>query len=739
MERRIWHDGSTDQSITLSVMSTETTSKTATHSMQNYNDRSLYNNRELSLLDFQYRVFEEAKDESNPLLERLKFLSILGSNLDEFYMVRIGGLKKQVASGTTDLSIDGQTPTEILEVVRDRARTLIQNAHEYFRTTMNPKLAEAGIRLLSYAELTDIQKEEATRKYKQTIFPVLTPLAVDPSHPFPHISNLSLNLAVTIKDELGGERFARVKVPRPIDRLMPVMSDPWTIEIDQSVRRVYSFVWVEEVIAANLQSLFPEIEVIASYPFRVTRNADMTIQELEADDLLETMEQGVRQRRLGSVLRISVNPTMPDRMRNLLIENMGAEDDDVVVVDGQLGLESLMTIATTTERIDLKDIPFIPFTSVRLKPETRDGDFFKAVRSQNHLLHHPYDSFSPVIEFLNAASLDPNVLAIKMTLYRVGPRSPIVDALMKARENGKQVAVLVELKARFDEESNIGWARMLEREGVHVIYGLIGLKTHSKIALVIRNEGGHMRRYVHMSTGNYNSLTAHVYEDLGLFTVDPQIGADVSDLFNFLTGYSEKRDYQKLLVAPINLRKRFTELLKREIDHQKSGQKAHLILKTNALVDEKMIHLLYEASQAGVQVDLLVRGICCLKPGISGLSENIRVISIVGRFLEHSRIYYFHNGGDEDVYLGSADLMPRNLNRRVEVLFPIHDEHHVRYLRDTVLESYLRDTRKARYLTVDGTYTRPEPMEGNLSVQEKLLRIRSDWVEEEKEHLWELF
>ena len=720
-------------------MNEETASNQVIDRVTDFNDPSLYNNRELSLLDFQYRVFEEAKDESNPLLERLKFLSIVGSNLDEFYMVRIGGLKKQVASVTTDLSIDGRTPTELLLSVREGAHALMQAAHEYLLSTMIPELAAAGIRILGYSELTNSQKEEATKAYKQTIFPVLTPLAVDPSHPFPHISNLSLNLAVTVKDDLGGERFARVKVPRPIDRLMSVIPDPWTDQINGSVRRVFAFVWVEEVIAANLQSLFPGMEVEAAYPFRVIRNADMTIQELEADDLLETMEQGVRQRRLGSVMRLTVNADMPDRVLKLLIENMEAEEDDVVVVNGPLGLESLMETASGVDRFDLKYSPFVPFTHLRLKPETRDGDFFKAVRTQNHLIHHPYDSFSPVIEFLEAAASDPNVLAIKMTLYRVGPRPPIVDALMKARENGKQVAVLVELKARFDEASNIGWARILEREGVHVIYGLIGLKTHSKVALVIRKEGGGIRRYVHLSTGNYNSITAHVYEDLGFFTVDPKIGEDVSDLFNFLTGYSEKRDYQKLLVAPINLRKRFSELIRREIDHQKAGRESRLILKTNALVDEKMIHLLYEASQEGVKIDLLVRGICCLKPGIDGLSENIRVISIVSRFLEHSRIYYFRNGGDEEIYLGSADLMPRNLNRRVEVLFPIQDKKHVRYLRDSVLESYLRDSVKARYLTADGKYTRPEPVENNLSVQEKLLSIRADWVEEAKEHPWELF
>ncbi len=720
-------------------MSEETAVNNIPDRVTNYKDPSLYNNRELSLLDFQYRVFEEARDEANPLLERLKFLSIVGSNLDEFYMVRIGGLKKQVASGTSDLSIDGQTPAELLLSVREGAHTLMQAAHEYLLSTMIPELAEAGIRILSYSRLTDAQKEEATDKYRKTIFPVLTPLAVDPSHPFPHISNLSLNLAVTVKDELGGERFARVKVPRPIDRLMSVVPEPWTVHIDGSMRRVFSFVWVEDVIAANLQSLFPGMEIQAVYPFRVIRNADMTIQELEADDLLETMEQGVRQRRLGSVLRLTVNPDMPEHVLKLLIENMGAEEDDVVEVDGPLGLGSLMETASEIDRFDLKYSPFVPFTPLRLKTETRDGDFFKAVQTQNHLVHHPYDSFSPVIEFLEAAASDPNVLAIKMTLYRVGPHSPIVAALMKARENGKQVAVLVELKARFDEASNIGWARMLEREGVHVIYGVIGLKTHSKIALVIRKEGGHIRRYVHLSTGNYNSVTAHIYEDLGFFTSDPQIGADVSDLFNFLTGYSEKRDYQKLLVAPINMRKRFSELIRREMEHQKSGRDAHLILKTNALVDEKMIQLLYEASQEGVKIDLLVRGICCLRPGIAGLSDNIRVISIVSRFLEHSRIYYFSNGGEEQIYLGSADLMPRNLNRRVEVLFPIQDTTYVRYLRDIVLESYLRDSVKARYLTADGTYTRPEPVENTLSVQEKLLSVRTKWVEEAKEHPWELF
>ena len=696
----------------------------------------LFVNRELSLLDFQRRVLEEAQDERNPLLERLKFLSIVGSNLDEFYMVRVGGLKKQIAGGVTDRSPDGLTPAEQLAAVCKVAQSLMQETHAYLVETLIPLLSAHGIRVLNYEDLTSKQKRNAKRVFEKVIFPVLTPLALDFGRPFPHISNLSLNLAVLIKDDHGHERFARLKVPGTLPRLLPVTRSSGGVRQDGTVPYKHSFVWVEQVIAANLEALFPGMRIVEAHPFRITRNADMAIQELEADDLLETMEQGVRQRRLGSVVRLTVNQDMPTRIRKLLVHNLRAGPNDSYVVDGPLGLKSLSEIYGSIERFELLDPPFVPFTSPLLKEDTRDGDFFAAVRAQNHLVHHPYDSFSPVVEFLESAAADPAVLAIKMTLYRVGSNSPVVRALLKARENGKQVAVLVELKARFDEESNIEWAKMLEREGVHVIYGLIGLKTHSKIALVIRKEGQHIRRYVHLATGNYNAVTAHLYEDLGYFTTDEAIGADATDLFNFLTGYSEKREYRKLLVAPINLRSRFEALIHREIAH---GPQGRVILKTNALVDKSMIQRLYEASCAGVKVDLIVRGICCLRPGLPGVSDNISVTSIVGRFLEHSRIYYFRNGGDEEIYMGSADLMPRNLNRRVEILFPVQDKRYVRHLCDEVLMTYLKDTVKARRMRSDGAYERVRTSENRapVCVQERLLQVRARRLEAEKEHLWE--
>ena len=698
-------------------------------------DPKLYMNRELSLLDFQYRVFEEAQDEKNPLLERVKFLAIVGSNMDEFYMVRVGGLKKQIAHGVVEHLPDSMAPSELLNRVRQEAQTLLQASHAYLANILIPELDANGICILNYADLSPQQKDHAKHVFQSEIFPVLTPLAFDSAHPFPHISNLSLNLAILIKDEHDYERFARLKVPSSIPRLLPVL--PAVAGNSRSCTHV--FVWVEQVIAANLGSLFSGMRVLEAHSFRITRNADMTLQELEADDLLETMEQGVRQRRYGSVLRLSVHVDMPSGIRDILIKNLGADKRDCYVMNAPLGIKSLMGLLGATERFDLMYPSFMPFTAPRLNADKRDRDFFTAIRTQNHLVHHPYDSFSPVIEFIETAADDPAVFAIKMTLYRVGAHSPIVHALMRARENGKQVAVLVELRARFDEESNIGWARILEQEGVHVIYGLIGLKIHSKIALVVRKEGSRIQRYLHLGTGNYNKVTAHQYEDLGLFTTDPELGADASDLFNFLTGYSEKRDYRKMLVAPINLRARFEALIRREIEHQRAGHQGHMILKTNSLVDKSMIKLLYEASQAGVQIDLLVRGICCLRPGLPGISENIRVISVVGRFLEHSRIYYFWNNGDEEVYLGSADLMPRNLNRRVEVLFPIQDERYIRYLRDDVLDAYGRDTEKARLLQRDGTYKRPEHDGSLLSVQDWLLSVRASWAKEEKSHPWELF
>jgi polyphosphate kinase len=672
---------------------------------EDLNDPRLFINRELSLLEFQKRVLDEARDESNPLLERVKFLAILGANLDEFFMVRVAGLVKQVDAGVIDLPPDGMTPAEQLAAIRKLAWQIMAEARECLRDDLLPQLDKAGIHILDYAALSDRQKESLNSYFEEVVFPVLTPLAFDPGHPFPHISNLSLNLAVVIRDQDGQDLFARIKVPGTLPRLVPIKRSSGGVRRDGTVPYHHYFVWLEQVIAANLNKLFPGMEVIETHPFRVTRDADTVIQELEASDLLETMEQSVRQRRFGSVVRVTVNDAMPTHVREILIENLELDRKDIYTLEGPLGVSNLMSLHNI-ERYDLKDQPFKPSIPALLRVEPHDGNLFSVIRREDILLHHPYDSFLPVIDFLHSAARDPDVLAIKQTLYRVGRNSPVVKALLEARENGKQVAVLVELKARFDEESNISWAKMLEREGVHVIYGLLGLKTHSKIALVVRKEGEHIRRYVHLATGNYNSITAQVYEDIGMFTCDEDIGADATDLFNYLTGYSAKKDYRKLLVAPINLRQGMESLILREIEHQRNGEEAHLIFKMNALVDPPMIKLLYQASQAGVKVDLVVRGICCLRPGVEGLSENIRVISIVGRFLEHSRIYYFRNGGNEQVYLGSADLMPRNINRRVEVLFPVQDIRLIRYLRDEVLAVEMKDNLKARLMMPDGSYSR---------------------------------
>jgi polyphosphate kinase len=631
--------------------------------------------------------------------------------LDEFFMVRVAGLTQQIAAGVHEISADGLTPAEQLAAVRKSATKLMLQARDCLLLNILPALTQAGIHLLDYAELNDKQQAKVSKYFEEIIFPVLTPLAFDPGRPFPHISNLSLNLAILIRDQLGAKHFARLKVPDTLPQLVPIKRSSGSFREDGTAPYKHYFVWLDQVIVANLGALFPGMEILEAHPFRVTRNADMMIQELEADDLLETIEESVRQRRFGTVVRLIVNKAMPPSILEILISNLEVDPKDVYVVDGPLGLSRLMGLYAI-DRHDLKDPSFLPAVPPALEGQFVDGEGFAAIRRQPVLLHHPYDSFKPVVDFLQTAARDPDVLAIKMTLYRVGRNSPVVDALLKAMENGKQVAVLVELKARFDEESNIHWAKALEREGVHVVYGLLGLKTHSKIALVVRREGGSIRRYVHLATGNYNAVTAQLYTDLGYFTSDEEIGADATDLFNYLTGYSAKTDYRKLLVAPINLRDRFESLIKREIEHQRRGGSGHLIFKTNALVDKSTIRLLYEASQAGVQVDLLVRGICCLRPGLTGVSETIRVVSIVGRFLEHSRIFYFRNGGDEEVYLGSADLMPRNLNHRVEVLFPIEDPKFVRYLRDEVLSVYLTDNVKARCMSSEGSYTRLAPRDG---------------------------
>lgn len=669
-----------------------------------FDDPSLYVNRELSLLEFQRRVLEEAEDPSNPLLERVKFLSILGSNLDEFFMVRVGGLKNQVDAGISDAGPDGMGPLQQLDAIRARILELMGKAHAC-RRALFQELEGQGICVLDYGQMDDTQRAFAERYFVDTVYPVLTPLAFDPGRPFPHISNLSLNLSVLIRDAKGGEHFARLKVPDSLPQLLPLQ------KLGKWNGKPVCFVWLEQVIQANLQHLFPGMEVVESHPFHVTRDADTAIQELEAGDLLDMVEEGVRNRRFGAVVRLKVNPAMPESLLEILRENLEIEDADIYRVDGPLAMVRLRALSGL-ERPALKDAPFVPSGLTA----GEDEDIFAMIRRSDQMLHHPFDSFQPVVDFLRAAARDPNVLAIKMTLYRVGKNAPVVEALLEAMENGKQVAVLVELKARFDEESNIGWARAMEREGVHVVYGLMGLKIHAKVALVVRREGDLIRRYVHMSTGNYNAITAHLYTDLGMFTCDPEIGADASDLFNYLTGYSAKSDYKKLLVAPINLRKRLEGLIRREMELAKAGKEARLIFKMNALGDASFIRLLYQASQAGVKIDLIVRGICCLRPGIEGLSENISVRSIVGRFLEHTRIFYFLNGGEEEVYLASSDLMPRNINRRVEAIFPVMKPSFVRHLRDKVLAAYLADNVKARLMQPDGRYERAARAKGEKAV-----------------------
>ena len=686
-------------------------------------DPELYLNRELSLLEFQSRVLEEAQDESNPLLERVKFLAILGSNFDEFFMVRVSGLRKQVEAGIVDLSPDGLTPREQLAAIRKRYIELDNEAHTVFQRKLLPKLEKAGIHIPDYDKATKAQKEKADTYFKESIHPILTPLALDLGHPFPHISNLSINLAIVIRDPKGNEKFARLKVPGGLPRLVPIKKSSGATRKDGTVPFHHYFIWLEQVIAANVGSLFPGMEIVAVHPFRIVRDADTEIQELEAADLLSSMEQTIRQRKFGSVAQVSVYEDMPANVRELLIENLEIKPSDIFVQRKPLGMINLWTLYNSVERHDLKYPPYKQHTPKVFKKAENPDDIFQAIREENILVHHPYDSFNPVVEFINSAARDPNVLAIKQTLYRVGRDSPVVSALLEARERGKQVAVLLELKARFDEESNMGWARKLEEVGAHVVYGVLGLKTHCKVCMVIRQEGEGIRRYIHLSTGNYNLFTSHIYEDVSIFTCDEAIGADATDLFNFLTGYSAQKEYRKLLVAPVNLRQKLEALIQREIEHAKKGNKAQLVLKMNSIVDPRMIQLLYKASQAGVTVDLLVRGMCCLRPGVKGLSENIRVISIVGRYLEHSRIYYFHNNGKEEIYLGSADLMDRNLNSRVEVVFPVEKTEHIQHLRDNVLAVYLRDNTRARIMQPDGTYVRlkPKEKEENIDVQDWLM------------------
>jgi polyphosphate kinase len=669
-------------------------------------DPALYINRELSLIDFQRRVLEEAQDARNPVLERLMFLSFVGSNIDEFFMVRVAGIKQQIEKSVIETGPDGLTPAEQLRAIRASVIRLFRSAHESWTKELLPALDAAGIHILNYSDLTEDQRATANSYFQQTVFPTLTPLAFDPGRPFPHISNLSLNLAVLLRGLEGEEHFARVKIPDTLPQLVPLSGAPKTKSRTKSSTKEQSFVWLEQLITANLGDLFPGMTIEEAHPFHVTRDADYEIQDLEAGDLLESVEEGVWQRRFADVVRVEVDEGMPATVLDILIKNLELEREDIYKSSG--GPLSLVRVRALTklDRPDLKFPTFVPALPAALTKETEDEDIFTTIRRGDVLLTHPFDSFQPVVGLLQQAARDPNVLAIKVTLYRVGRNAPVVDALLEAVENGKQVAVLLELKARFDEESNIGWARKLEEYGVHVVYGLMGLKVHAKTLLIVRKEGDVIRRYAHLSTGNYNSVTAQLYTDIGMLTCDSEIGADCTDLFNFLTGYSAKTSYRKLLVAPVTLRSGIEHLIEREIEHQKKGEGGQLIFKMNALVDKKMIRLLYLASQAGVKVQLLVRGICCLIPGVPGISENITVTSIVGRFLEHSRIFYFKNGGNEEVYLGSADLMPRNLNHRVEVDFPVQDKNLIAVIRDEILATYLKDQAKARHMTSEGKYVR---------------------------------
>lgn len=672
-----------------------------------------YLNPHLSLLAFQRRVLEEARNPATPLLERVKFLSILASNIDEFFMVRVAGLWQQIENRSIETNIDGRNPGEQLELIRHDVTTLTMELYRVWREELAPELRNAGINILEDKELNPQQQTFLDDYFRREVYPVLTPLAVDQGRPFPHISNLSLNIGAVVSNGDGVEHFARVKVPGTLPQLLALPSEAGEL----------NFVWLEQAIIANLRMLFPDMEIIKADVFHVTRDAELAIQELETEDLLESVQEAVWRRRFRDAVRLQIDASMPQRLIDILTSNLELDQNDVYRVHGPVDLSRLRALLSI-DKPSLKDKPFIATT-----PRGFVGprsEIFSTIAEGDVLMHQPFESFQPVVDFLRAAAKDPDVLAIKMTLYRVGRNSPIVEALLEAIENEKQVAVLVELKARFDEESNIEWAQKLEREGVHVVYGLPNVKVHCKMAMVVRREGNAIRRYLHLGTGNYNPVTARIYTDLGLFTCNDEIGADVSDLFNHLTGYSAKKSYRKLLVAPHTIRTGLERLVRREMERQQSSADGHIIFKMNALEDPGMIRLLYEASQAGVKIDLIIRGVCALRPGIPGVSDNIQVRSIVGRFLEHSRIFYFLNGGDEQVYVGSADLMPRNLNRRVEVLFPVDSPRLIRRIRDRILEKYMEDDVCARIMHSDGSFERAPLPNGRKRVNSQLWFLKHD-------------
>ncbi len=665
---------------------------------------NLYMNRELSLLQFQRRVLDLGLRPDMPLLERIKFLAIVSSNLDEFFMVRVAGLIEQRMTGTSQPGADGLSVSRVLAEIRQTVAEITAKQREVWHQEIRPMLAEAGIEFVPYTSIDDQGRTALRALFEREIYPVLTPQAVDEARPFPHISSLSLNMLIVLQDELG-EHVARLKIPPIIPRFVEVpSSEPGANGVEH-----FRFVLVEEVIEANLDALFLGKEIKSVYMFRLTRDADYELRDSTAETIMQAVEAELEQRLFGFVVRLTVEPAMPEEWRDWLLAQLDVSATDTYIMDRPLGLADLMEITG----IDRPDLKFPSFTPRIPQWYQESSSIFDVLQRRDILLHHPYDSFTPVIDLVRQASSDPDVVAIKQTLYRIGSASPIVDALLEARDDEKQVAVLVELKARFDEESNIRWARALESAGVHVAYGVsFGMKTHCKVTLVVRREAGKLRRYVHLGTGNYNAVTARLYTDLSFMTCDEDIAADVSDVFNFLTGYSEQHDYRKLLVAPVNLRDRLTDLVRNEAKH---GSEGRILMKMNQLIDVPMIQELYKASQAGVQIDLLVRGFCSLRPGIPGVSENIRVVSTLGRFLEHVRAYYFAHGaegGGEYVMAGSADIMPRNLNYRVEVMYPIEDPALLAYVRDDIMLYQLQSTVNAYELNADGLYELVEPAPG---------------------------
>jgi len=689
---------------------------TAEAAATSLDDPRLFSNRELSWLAFNERVLDEGRNPAVPVLERLKFVCILASNLDEFFMVRVAGLKQQVSGEVDELPPDGMGVPEQLAAISTKVHEIVDQSYEALHKDILPELAKAGVRILSAAELDDAQRKELEAYFFNDVFPILTPLAIDPGHPFPHLRNKSLNLAVAFLRDVRDETnpgLGVVQVPSGIGRLIPVSAPP-------GCRHYFM---LEDLITLHVTAIFPMQRIEGCQPFRVTRNWDLAYDEEEADDLLQTIQQELRRRDRGNAVRLAVHRDMAPRVTSYLARALRLDPlQDVYTCPSPLQVADLLALVPHTELRELRDEPFQGVVAPILKDLPDNDEFFTVLRERDVLLHQPYDSFDSVVELIQRAAEDPQVLAIKQTLYRTSGDSPIVRALARAAEQGKQVTAIVELKARFDEESNIQWARALEGSGVHVVYGIIGLKTHAKACLVIRREGTRLVRYVHLSTGNYNPSTARLYTDLSLLTARPEIGEDVGSVFNLLTGYSAPRQWNSVVVAPLGLHEAVLGLVEREARHAREGKPAYIIAKLNALVDIDVVKALYRASQAGVKIDLIVRGICCLRPGIKGVSENIRVRAIVDRFLEHSRVLEFCNDGKHEMYVSSADWMPRNFHRRIELMFPILDEQMRQRIHDELLIAGLADNQKAWALRSDGTYERyrdgKEPTRSQLRAME---------------------